>query len=244
MSGFDGWVALLAAVVGYLAGALSFARVVGSRVAPGEDLGETDIEIGGSDVRFRWTAVSATTIMARMGPAYGCLTSILDMAKIALPALAFRLIYPDGYYHLIVAIAGIVGHIYPIYYRFKGGRGFSPLFGAILVIDPLGLPVVVVSSLLIGALIVRDLLTAYMGATVLLIPWLWFRTHSLPHVAFAVAATILLFVAMYPDIRQYASLKRAGEFDRGKLFDTGHTEMVREFLRRRGLLRDRPAGDE
>ena len=57
----------------------------------------------------------------------------------ALPTLLFRLWQPDVPYYLVAAAAGLVGHDWPLYHRFKGGRGLSAIYGALLVIDWPGL---------------------------------------------------------------------------------------------------------
>ena len=116
------WIALLAALVGYLLGAVSFTRMVGSFLLPGEDVGNAEIPIKGSDKKFPFRSFGATSIRAKAGAKYGCLTSVLDMMKVTLPTLAFKTIYPEGDYFLVSAAAGVAGHNFPVYYRFKGGE--------------------------------------------------------------------------------------------------------------------------
>jgi glycerol-3-phosphate acyltransferase PlsY len=52
----------------------------------------------------------------KMGPKVGCTIGLLDILKVTLPVLVFRLLYPDQYYFLIVAIAGMVGHNWPVFH--------------------------------------------------------------------------------------------------------------------------------
>ena len=68
----DTWALTACIVSGYFIGALSFARLVGRIIAPGEDLSYTDIDIAGSDKKFRTESVSATSISARKGALPGC----------------------------------------------------------------------------------------------------------------------------------------------------------------------------
>ena len=206
-------IALLAAVVGYLLGSLSFARLIGRFALPEEDITKTEVTVPGSDERFVMTSVSATSISMRAGPKLGCLTSILDMLKVTLPTLAFKLWYPETSYFLIVATLGVVGHNWPVYYRFRGGRGFSPIFGGLLVIDWIAIPLTTLGGMLLGLVVFRDVLVAYMAGLWLLIPWLWFRSHDWAYLAYAVVVNIFFLVAMLPEIKQYIPLKREGKTD-------------------------------
>jgi glycerol-3-phosphate acyltransferase PlsY len=61
------------------------------------------------------------------------------MLKVAIPTLIVRLWQPDEAYYLVLAGAGVVGHAWPVYHRFRGGRGESPILGGLLVIEALGL---------------------------------------------------------------------------------------------------------
>jgi glycerol-3-phosphate acyltransferase PlsY len=236
----DPWIALAALLIGYLLGSLSFARLIGGIVAAGEDLTRTPVEIGGSHKQIEFRAVSASSIAMRKGPALGCLTSALDALKVFLPTLAFRLLYPQADYYLLAAAAGVAGHNYPIYYRFKGGLGISPLIGALLAIDPLAVPASILVSALVGFFIVRDLFFAYGGMTLFLIPWFWFRFHDLSYVLFALLVCLLFWTAAVPTLRQYLAFKRAGEFSsQASLFQTGHTASLLQELRKRGILKSK-----
>ena len=110
-------VALLAGVIGYLLGSLSSARLIGNLAIPEEDISKTEIDVPGSEQKLVMSAVSATSISMRAGPQFGCLTSILDMIKVAVPCLAFKVWFPGVPYFLIVAALGVVGHNWPLYYR-------------------------------------------------------------------------------------------------------------------------------
>ena len=70
---------LLAAVVGYLMGTISPARLIGRRVSPGEDLSRTPFHLD-DGVTLEYSGVSATSVAMRKGPGPGCAGSILDMA--------------------------------------------------------------------------------------------------------------------------------------------------------------------
>ena len=207
----DPLVALLAAAVGYLCGAISFARLVGRIVAPQKDLTQTEIKLEGGDDKVVMSAVSATTVSMRLGTKFGFITVVLDMLKITIPTLVVKLLYPEAYYFLITATAGMIGHIWPLYYRFRGGRGLSAVYGGMFAIDPIGVFVTSLVGMLLGLFVLRDMLVAYVGGLWLLIPWLWFRTHEVAYLVYAIAVNIIFIVAMLPEAKQYIQLRREGK---------------------------------
>lgn len=204
------WLALSAALTGYLFGSISFARIIGRFVAPGEDLSASEIEIPKSDTKFVMSSVSSTSISMRKGPRWGCLTGTLDMAKAAVPLLIFRQLFPEQPYELIAAAMAVFGHNWPLYHGFKGGRGLSPVLGGMFFIDWLGVLVTNLAGMAIGLGVFRDVLLAYAGGLILLIPWLWFRTQDGWHLAYAVFINLSFWIAMRPELKQYVHLKKDG----------------------------------
>ena len=74
---------------------------------------------------------------------------LFDIFKGALPAwLGLRLGLGEGA-AMLFGFAAIVGHNWPIYLHFHGGRGFSPFLGELLVLFPLGVPIIL-AGLVIG----------------------------------------------------------------------------------------------
>jgi glycerol-3-phosphate acyltransferase PlsY len=202
-------IALLALVIGYLIGSVSFARLVTRQFAPEQDISKTQIEVPGSEARFESDAISASWVRLHLGPRYGCLTGLLDILKAAIPALAFKLWRPEAPYYLLAAGMAAVGHNWPIYYRFRGGRGMSPIMGGMFVVDWLG---VVVTNLigLSSFLVIKSSLVASGVWLVLIIPWIWFRTQEWPKLMYAVAMCILFWASMIPEWRELLRLRREG----------------------------------
>jgi glycerol-3-phosphate acyltransferase PlsY len=213
-------VALCAAIAGYLLGSLSFSRIISRLAAPQSDIAHTEVPVPGTDMTYKVTAFGATAVSMQLGPRVGCAIGFLDMLKVALPTLAFKLLYPDQPYELIVAVAGMVGHNWPIFHRFKGGRGISAYYGGLFVIDWLGALVTSTAGLLLGLLVIRDFIVAYIAGLWLLIPWIWFRTHRLEYVAYAVVVNVLYVIAMIPDLKQYLSIRKTTDVDPRMVMET------------------------
>jgi len=210
----DPLIASALAVAGYLVGSVSMARLVTRLVAPGTEVTDTfEVGLEGSEKKLALGTVSASWVSYHVGSKWGFLTYILDMLKIVIPALVLRAVWPATPYFLVAAAAGVAGHIWPVYYRFKGGRGLSAIYGGLLVIDWVGVFVCSIGGMLLGLVVLRDVLTAYMAGVLLIIPWVFFRTHNWAYLAFAVVVNVFFVIAMRSEIRNWRRIKREEKWD-------------------------------
>ncbi len=109
--------------------------MVGRVWAAGLDLSRTKVVLDGTGASVIARGVSPAALQARAGGAGGLRAAAIDILKALLPTLAARLLWPEGPEMFLVAAGALIGHAYPIYHRFIGGFGISPLLGALLVID-------------------------------------------------------------------------------------------------------------
>ena len=120
---------LLAALAGYLIGSLSFAVIV-SRL------------MGLSDPRTYGSKNPGATNVLRSGskPA-AIVTLLLDALKGWLPVMLvkwFGAAYGLGEgTQALVGLAAFLGHLYPVYFGFKGGKGVATAVGVLLAFEPL-----------------------------------------------------------------------------------------------------------
>lgn len=178
----------LGALAGYLVGSISFAAIVGRFVAPTADLSKTRVALpGGPEIEM--DGISATGVSMNAGRRWGCLVSILDIAKAAAVTLAFRLAFPDEPAYLAAAAFAVVGHIWPLWHGFHGGFGVSPMLGGVGAIDPLALVVTLPLGMLLG-FVRKDQMLMGDGWTLFLIPWFIIR-GSPAEVVYAVAIVAL-----------------------------------------------------
>ena len=197
-----------AAVVGYLIGSISFARIVFARLRPGTEPELLRTPTTDGEAELVAHAVGATNVMMVFGPKWGMATTAFDAAKAFFPALAFGLIYPDQPYDLICAVFVLVGHLWPVWYRFVGGGGNSSILGMLLAISPVGAIVTHAGGYLIGRFVP---MFAYLGGVALTIPWFaWRNGLGSPEMYFAVTITVLYFLGQLPEAIQMRRLKREG----------------------------------
>ncbi len=106
----------------------------------------------------------STNAMRILGWKPGLLILILDISK---GWLAVNLIHLTNYYipetgdyinfQLLLGIAAIAGHIFPIYVGFRGGKGIATLLGFVLAIDPF------TTLICIGVFVITLLITKYVS---------------------------------------------------------------------------------
>jgi glycerol-3-phosphate acyltransferase PlsY len=240
----DPIVVVAVALGGYLIGAVSMARIVTRLVAPSTKITDTfEVGLEGSDKKLVLGTVSASWVSYHVGSGWGFLTYVLDMLKIVIPAVALRKIWPAEPYFLVAAAAGVAGHIWPVYYRFKGGRGISAIYGGFLVIDWVGFLVCSLGGMLLGLVVLRDVLAAYMAGVLLLIPWVFFKTHSAAYVIYAVVVNVFFVIAMLPEIRNYERIKREQKWDdpAAVIELSGMGRGLLKMGRKLGLIKPKPA---
>jgi glycerol-3-phosphate acyltransferase PlsY len=94
--------------------------------------------MGLEDVRSKGSGnIGATNVYRVAGKLPGVLTLVGDILKGFLPLMAVKLwIAPTPLQLGLAGVVAIVGHCYPVYLRFKGGKGVATAIGIFLVLDP------------------------------------------------------------------------------------------------------------
>jgi glycerol-3-phosphate acyltransferase PlsY len=161
--------AILAA---YLLGAIPFGLIL--------------VRLGtGRDVRQSGSGnIGATNVLRTSGRVWGVLTLLLDAAKGAAGVLIARALVPgDGNIIFIAGLAAVLGHIFPVYLRFRGGKGVATCLGVFLVLSPLAvLPAIGVFVLL--ALISRTVSIGSLSAALVFPLAVWILDDvTLPQLA-------------------------------------------------------------
>ncbi len=108
-------------LVGYFAGSISPATVAG--------------KMYGIDIRKEGSGNPGTTnVLRTLGKKAAAVTLVIDVLKGYLPAAAAGLLVSET--ALIAAATGaILGHMWPVFFHFKGGKGVATTFGAIMAFD-------------------------------------------------------------------------------------------------------------
>ncbi len=82
--------------------------------------------------------LGATNAMLTLGKSVGIVVMIFDIAKAFVPVLIYKILYADNHILMLsVGLAAVVGHAFPFYLKFKGGKGVATLAGLVLAYNPL-----------------------------------------------------------------------------------------------------------
>jgi glycerol-3-phosphate acyltransferase PlsY len=199
--------AILCSVTGYFIGSVSFARIVYFIVTKNKKIESFSEPVPHSEETFESDLVSATLVTKKIGARYGCMTSIADMLKVAVPTLVVELIFPSQPYYLLTALFGVIGHNLPIYYRFKGGRGESPILGILLVINWFGLILVNLAATFLG-FVTGSVLVVRWGGYVLMIFWFWYYFNDWRFALFMILINFFFWFSMRKDLSHFMELKK------------------------------------
>jgi len=77
--------------------------------------------------------IGATNTLRTGNKSLGCATLILDITKAILPVLYVKFNYPD--YIFIASLSIFLGHVFPIWLKFKGGKGVATYVGILFSIN-------------------------------------------------------------------------------------------------------------
>jgi len=110
-------------VIGYLFGSLNFANLLGK-------LKKTDVrELGTKNA-------GATNVAYIFGTHVGLIVAFFDILKAILAITITRIIFPQNLYaDLITGTGCVLGHIFPVFMQFKGGKGLASFLGMTLALN-------------------------------------------------------------------------------------------------------------
>jgi glycerol-3-phosphate acyltransferase PlsY len=154
---------------------------------------------GGTDVRKAGSCnIGATNVARVVGPLAGILTLVLDAAKGAAAVfLAIWLSHGSATWMMLAALAVLFGHCFPVWLKFKGGKGVATAAGMFLMLCPLACALALVVFALVVILsryISLGSISAAAGMP-LLMYFFWAPRHAPPlSITFGTLAASLLIV--------------------------------------------------
>ncbi len=171
---------MLSVLLGYLTGSVPFAYLLARRAG-------IDIRVAGSG------NVGATNVLRTTGAWRGLAVMSLDVAKgIAAVVIAF-LLSSSAALAAVTGAAAVVGHIYPVWLKFHGGKGVAVAAGVFSVLSPAA-TAVAAALFLLTVLVTRYVSLGSMAATVALPPAAWLTGEPRAVVlAAAGSAALILF---------------------------------------------------
>jgi glycerol-3-phosphate acyltransferase PlsY len=183
---------ILPIMIGYLIGSIPFGVIAGK-------LRKIDIRKVGSG------NIGATNIYRTLGTAPAVAVFILDLLKGALAVYIAQAMIPSSPAIIVFSgIAAVIGHMYPVYIGFKGGKGSATGLGVLLGIAP-DLFIIAMIYVAVAIAVTRYVSVTSIGGVLLLIV-LMFTFHK--PVEYSIAAVIVAILVIYkhvPNIKRLLS---------------------------------------
>lgn len=119
----------LLTILAYLFGAVPFGLLVA--------------KLNGVDIREKGSGnIGATNVFRVIGKGWGIFTFVLDALKGFIPAFFFPMLgNVDPVYGVLFGFVAIIGHTFPVYLKFKGGKGVATSAGMLLGVAPVAVGV-------------------------------------------------------------------------------------------------------
>ncbi len=187
---------LILIIIAYLIGSIPTALIISKRFF-------------GIDIRDYGSGnMGATNTFRVLGSRYGTMVMVLDILK-GMSAVALFTFIPYYLNHelertnfiLGLGTAAVLGHIFPLFANFRGGKGVATLLGMILVVQP------VVALSCIGVFVLVLYLTRYVSLSSILaaiflpvsVLWIW-NEHEILYRVFALIVAILVIITHQKNI--------------------------------------------
>ncbi|MCK5128226.1 MAG: glycerol-3-phosphate 1-O-acyltransferase PlsY [Clostridiales bacterium] len=182
----------IALVIGYVIGSFSPAVLLSRKVA------NIDIRQKGSK------NAGSTNVFRVLGAKWGLINFVFDLLKGAVPTLIALLVFRnigDGFngYHgaVIIASGVLLGHVFPVFSHFKGGKGVASTTGVFLVLFPIPLLIIFVIAVVI-ILTTRYVSVASVLSFIIISISVWIipglMKVNLPVQIFTTAASVLILI--------------------------------------------------
>ena len=181
----------VAILVGYLIGCFNLAYII-SKVK------KVDLQNTGSK------NLGASNTFITIGKAMGVLVGASDIFKCTLVVILIKLIFPDmDLLPYIAGIACVMGHMFPFYLKFKGGKGFASFLGMSLGIHWKFFIVIGICIILI-TLITKYIVLATMATVISYPVFLFIITGNLIIVTMVAALSLIIIIKHYKNLIRIA----------------------------------------
>lgn len=146
----------------------------------------------------------ATNVLRYGGKKAAAITLFGDMLKGLLPVLLGQAVGVDKSVLAAIAMAAFLGHLYPLFFGFKGGKGVATAFGVLLgLVWPVALAVL--ATWLVMAKVFKISSLSALTAAILTPFYTWWLTPENVYISLSIAISILLLWRHRSNIQRLAS---------------------------------------
>ena len=168
---------------------------------------------GGFDIRGKGSGnIGATNVLRTLGPVPAVLTLLGDVAKGYVAVRAAEVIGPEPVWGAAGALLAIVGNCWPVFLRFKGGKGVATALGAFLALTPRAIPLAAAVWIVLTAAFRYVSLASILGCVGLAIG-VWLFGYTQTYAAAAACAAALIVWRHHENVKRLLSgtERRLGE---------------------------------
>lgn len=187
------WQFLACIAAGYLVGSIPIGLVIG-RIARGIDIRD----FGSGKIGF-------TNVVRTVSTRWGIVALLGDIAKGAAPVILARLISDEPFVAMAAGLAVAIGHDWPVFAGFRGGRGVAASFGVVLALNPIaGAALLPVGIAIIGVTRIVSLMSVVMApaVAVVFVVLAAFDLHPWAYAIYTIAAAVLVLVLHVENIQR------------------------------------------
>ena len=134
----------------------------------------------------------ATNILRYGGKTAAVLTLLGDVVKGVIPVVIAKTVTSDPMVLALVGLAAFLGHLYPVFFGFRGGKGVATAFGVWLGLSPWVALALALTWLLIAALFRYSSLAALVASLVAPVYVWWLLHGQLPYLGASIVMSVLL----------------------------------------------------
>lgn len=149
--------------------------------------------------------IGATNVSRSAGKVAGILTLLADAMKGAVPTLAAWYIDPRAVLLIsLVGISAFIGHLFPVFLAFRGGKGVATALGVMLVVSPIA-TLLSAFIFLVVVMIKRYVSLGSIMAAALLPVFLAILPQSRAYVSMGIAVAVLIIIKHKDNIKRLAA---------------------------------------
>jgi glycerol-3-phosphate acyltransferase PlsY len=148
--------------------------------------------------------IGATNVMRTIGKALGVITLIGDVLKGLIPVIIALVLVKEGVWVAGTGLAALLGHCFPVYLRFKGGKGVATALGIFLPIAPLAVLfdiLVFAAGVGISRMVSVGSIAAAAGMPILI----WLCGYPLPYIVLGICVALLIIYRHKENIKRLLS---------------------------------------
>lgn len=149
----------------------------------------------------------STNVLRNYGLKMGVLNLCLDILKGVIPCLVVWLIFHDVVYLYIAGVSVMLGHMFPVVFKFKGGKGIATMLGVFAVANPIATIIVIACAAVCWLIFQYGSLSSFLCVTVLTVVE-GLNAKSLDNPQRTIVSLLLLAIFIFTWWAHRANIKR------------------------------------